>query len=105
MRMAMAGDLPVSSSMCNGSTSMCREARADQPGVLKDDVVHDGLIEARAVEAGARQVGSGEHGVGVAKKEFLPKFLGDASMRVMRGLRRELDPQGILNPGKMFDME
>jgi FAD/FMN-containing dehydrogenase len=24
---------------------------------------------------------------------------------VMRGLRRELDPQGILNPGKMFDME
>jgi len=24
-------------------------------------------------------------------------------MRVMRGLRRELDPKGILNPGKMFD--
>ncbi|MCX6869226.1 MAG: FAD-binding protein [Verrucomicrobia bacterium] len=48
---------------------------------------------------------TGEHGVGVAKKEFLPKFLGDASMRVMRGLRRELDPQGILNPGKMFDVE
>jgi glycolate oxidase len=46
---------------------------------------------------------TGEHGVGVAKKEFLPKFLGDASMRVMRGLRRELDPKGILNPGKMFD--
>ncbi|MCE2826385.1 MAG: FAD-binding protein [Verrucomicrobium sp.] len=46
---------------------------------------------------------TGEHGVGVAKKEFLPRFLGDASMRVMRGLRRELDPKGILNPGKMFD--
>ena len=46
---------------------------------------------------------TGEHGIGVAKKEFLPKFLGDASMRVMRGLRRELDPKGILNPGKMFD--
>ena len=48
---------------------------------------------------------TGEHGVGVAKKEFLPKFLGDASMRVMRGLRRELDPLGILNPGKMFDVK
>ena len=46
---------------------------------------------------------TGEHGIGVAKKEFLPRFLGDASMRVMRGLRRELDPKGILNPGKMFD--
>ncbi len=46
---------------------------------------------------------TGEHGVGVAKKGFLPKFAGDASMRVMRELRRALDPRGILNPGKMFD--
>lgn len=46
---------------------------------------------------------TGEHGVGVAKKEFLPAFLGDAQIRVMRALRRELDPNGILNPGKMFD--
>jgi glycolate oxidase len=46
---------------------------------------------------------TGEHGVGVAKKEILPKFAGDAQMRVMRELRRALDPNGILNPGKMFD--
>ena len=46
---------------------------------------------------------TGEHGVGLAKKGFLPKFLGDASMRVSRELRRVLDPNGILNPGKMFD--
>src|SRR5881296_248437 len=45
---------------------------------------------------------TGEHGVGVAKKSFLPKFAGDAQMRVMRELRRVLDPNGILNPGKMF---
>ena len=46
---------------------------------------------------------TGEHGVGLAKKSFLPKFLGDAQMRVMRELRKALDPKGILNPGKMFD--
>ena len=46
---------------------------------------------------------TGEHGVGVAKKSFLPKFAGAAQMRVMRELRRALDPRGILNPGKMFD--
>jgi glycolate oxidase len=46
---------------------------------------------------------TGEHGVGLAKKDFLPKFVGDASMRVMRELRRALDPNGILNPGKMFE--
>jgi glycolate oxidase len=46
---------------------------------------------------------TGEHGVGLAKKAILPRFAGDAQMRVMRELRRALDPNGILNPGKMFD--
>lgn len=46
---------------------------------------------------------TGEHGVGLAKKDFLPKFAGNAQMRVMRELRRALDPNRILNPGKMFD--
>jgi glycolate oxidase len=46
---------------------------------------------------------TGEHGIGVAKKGFLPKFAGDAQMRIMRELRKVLDPQAILNPGKMFD--
>jgi glycolate oxidase len=46
---------------------------------------------------------TGEHGIGVAKKEFLPKFAGDAAMGVMRAFRQAVDPKGILNPGKMFD--
>jgi glycolate oxidase len=46
---------------------------------------------------------TGEHGVGLAKKSILPKFAGDVQMRVLRDLRRVLDPNGILNPGKMFD--
>ena len=46
---------------------------------------------------------TGEHGIGVAKKAFLPKFAGDAQMLVLRALRRVLDPAGVLNSGKMFD--
>jgi glycolate oxidase len=46
---------------------------------------------------------TGEHGIGVSKKSFLPKFAGEAQMRVLRELRRVLDPEGILNPGKIFD--
>ena len=46
---------------------------------------------------------TGEHGIGLAKKDFLPKFLGPTSLRVHRELRKVLDPHGILNPGKMFD--
>jgi glycolate oxidase len=46
---------------------------------------------------------TGEHGIGVAKKSFLPKFAGEAQMRVMRELRRAFDPGGVLNPGKLLD--
>src|SRR5688500_1573953 len=37
---------------------------------------------------------TGEHGIGLAKKSFLPKFAGNAQMEVMRELRRALDPNG-----------
>jgi len=45
---------------------------------------------------------SGEHGIGVAKKRFLPMELSGPSMRVQRGIKDVFDPQGILNPGKLF---
>src|SRR6516165_211013 len=46
---------------------------------------------------------TGEHGVGLAKKAFLPKAVGDASLETMRQLKRTLDPNNVLNPGKIFD--
>ena len=46
---------------------------------------------------------TGEHGVGVAKKKFLPKALGNNSLNLLRQLKKSLDPEGILNPGKIFD--
>jgi glycolate oxidase len=47
---------------------------------------------------------TGEHGVGIAKKKFLAGALGDNSLELMRQLKRALDPHGILNPGKIFDL-
>jgi glycolate oxidase len=46
---------------------------------------------------------TGEHGIGLAKKEFLPRFAGKTSLDVMRALKRTLDPNNVLNPGKIFD--
>ena len=46
---------------------------------------------------------TGEHGVGRAKKKFLPAALGDSSLATMRILKRSLDPENLLNPGKIFD--
>ena len=67
--------------------------------------VHEAFHEIfdKAIEMGGTI--TGEHGIGLAKKDFLPRFAGDAQMRVMRELRKALDPKGILNPGKMFDCE
>jgi glycolate oxidase len=46
---------------------------------------------------------TGEHGIGIAKKEILKTFAGSVPMRVMNELRRAFDPAGILNPGKVLD--
>jgi glycolate oxidase len=47
---------------------------------------------------------TGEHGVGVAKKAFVKKQLGEGSYELMRMIKRSLDPEGLFNPGKMFDL-
>jgi glycolate oxidase len=46
---------------------------------------------------------TGEHGVGLAKKPFLPAAIGEGSLGLMKQLKAALDPLGILNPGKIFD--
>ncbi len=47
---------------------------------------------------------TGEHGVGLAKKRFLRQQLGEGSYALMRSVKRALDPSGLLNPGKIFDL-
>ncbi|MFI8183050.1 FAD-binding protein [Actinacidiphila glaucinigra] len=45
---------------------------------------------------------TGEHGVGVLKKEWLARELGPVGMEMQRGIKAVFDPLGILNPGKVF---
>ena len=46
---------------------------------------------------------TGEHGVGLAKKSFLRQQLGDDSYALLQTIKRALDPEGVLNPGKIVD--
>ncbi|MDY6054853.1 FAD-binding oxidoreductase [Micrococcus sp.] len=47
---------------------------------------------------------TGEHGVGVLKREFLRDELGDAQYALQERVKAAFDPLGILNPGKVFDL-
>jgi glycolate oxidase len=46
---------------------------------------------------------TGEHGVGLAKKAWLRRQVGENSHDLMREIKRAWDPQNLLNPGKIFD--
>ena len=45
---------------------------------------------------------TGEHGVGVEKRDFLPEMFNETDIEVMKSIRRAIDPKEISNPGKMF---
>jgi FAD/FMN-containing dehydrogenase len=45
---------------------------------------------------------SAEHGIGKLKRDSLPKVKDPVALELMRGLKRMLDPNGILNPGKVL---
>jgi FAD/FMN-containing dehydrogenase len=44
---------------------------------------------------------SAEHGIGVLKRESLPKYKSALEMELMRAVKKTLDPRGIMNPGKV----
>lgn len=62
---------------------------------VRAEVFADGL--------GRGGVISGEHGIGLLKKKALAESLPPAQIALMRGIKRIFDPNGILNPGKIFD--
>jgi len=60
---------------------------------------------ARAIFEAAIALGgtlSGEHGIGLLKKQFLELDLGRDAIAVMRAIKDAIDPLGIMNPGKVF---
>jgi glycolate oxidase len=46
---------------------------------------------------------SGEHGIGLIQKEFIPIMFDEITLNIMRGIKKVFDPNNILNTGKIFD--
>ncbi|GAA1906408.1 FAD-linked oxidase C-terminal domain-containing protein [Streptomyces sodiiphilus] len=88
---AHAGDGNTHPTVCFDSTDPeeCRRAR-----ISFDEIMELGLELGGTI--------TGEHGVGVLKKEWMARELGPVGMEVQRGIKRVLDPLGILNPGTLF---
>ena len=45
---------------------------------------------------------SGEHGIGITKRPYMPIAMSEVNLNLMRGIKKVFDPNGILNPGKIF---
>lgn len=45
--------------------------------------------------------GTGEHGVGIGKKEYLVEELGEGTVQLMKTIKKTLDPLNLFNPGKV----
>jgi glycolate oxidase len=83
-------------------------------GNLHPDLVLDrgdprGEAITRAVQADLYQAAldlggtvTGEHGIGSARREWLEPQRGAGAVRVMRAIKTALDPQGLLNPGRVL---
>jgi glycolate oxidase len=78
--------------------------------VLKEDIdevawnttVVDGIGEIFKLTVSLGGTLSGEHGIGIAKKPYMPIAMREANLTLMRGIKKVFDPNGILNPGKIF---
>ncbi|GAA6058652.1 hypothetical protein JCM10212_004063 [Sporobolomyces blumeae] len=63
----------------------------------------EGIVH-RMVERAQRLDGTatGEHGVGIGKKPYVESELGSGTVELLRRIKQTIDPQGIMNPGKLI---
>ncbi|WP_333593919.1 FAD-binding oxidoreductase [Anaerospora hongkongensis] len=92
---AHAGDGNVHLTIMQGDI-----AAADWP-VRIDEIINDLLAFTYSI--GGRM--SGEHGVGSKRKKWMHKFADPVQLTMMQAIKAALDPNGILNPGTIFDLE
>jgi D-lactate dehydrogenase (cytochrome) len=73
--------------------------KGDEDAKRRAELVNEEIVR-WAISVGG--TATGEHGVGIGKRKFMALEHG-ASLEVMKQIKRLLDPNGILNPGKIFE--
>ncbi|MDA8124961.1 MAG: FAD-binding protein [Deltaproteobacteria bacterium] len=72
----------------------------NQPG--EPERVHKAIDEIFAAALAVGGTLSGEHGIGMTKRPYITQALGEAGVKTLMAVKKSLDPQGILNPGKIW---
>ena len=73
----------------------------DDPVELQEAKSLSSFISMTAIDLGGTC--TGEHGIGVGKKEYLKKEMGVGSMKLMEIIKKSIDPHNIMNPDKIID--
>ncbi|HEY3426211.1 MAG TPA: FAD-linked oxidase C-terminal domain-containing protein, partial [Negativicutes bacterium] len=71
-----------------------------QPG--EEERIHQAINEIFDAALSVGGTLSGEHGIGLTKRPYLVKALGQAGVNTLKMVKQALDPKGILNPGKIW---
>lgn len=90
---------PILGHVGDGNFHLCMLVNHDEPAeVANAEALHERMIQ-RAIEM--EGTCTGEHGIGYGKRDFMRLEFGDA-VEVMRTIKAALDPQNIMNPGKII---
>ncbi|MES9958013.1 MAG: FAD-linked oxidase C-terminal domain-containing protein [Sedimenticola sp.] len=82
----------------NGNIHVNLLANPDDPEEMKR--AHQALDATFSLVLDLGGTISGEHGVGIEKRDFVTREIDPVTLRIMQDIRRQFDPNGILNPGK-----
>ncbi len=83
------GNLHVNIMYDDGDAAETARAQAAMPKIFETVLALGGTL-------------SGEHGIGVAKRDFMTQAFDAPTLAAMRAVKAALDPEGILNPGKVL---
>jgi glycolate oxidase len=91
-----AGDGNLHATLVKSPESSMEKWKEDEPKCLRE-------LYRVVADLGGKI--SGEHGIGIKRKAYLAELVDPVELRLMRAVKRAWDPQNIMNPGKIFDLE
>jgi D-lactate dehydrogenase len=94
--------LPIVSFGHAGNGNLHVNILFDPADAAQNQRAHGALARVFALTLSLGGTLSGEHGIGLAKREFMPQAIDPATLALMRQLKAAFDPAGILNPGKLL---